>query len=48
MGVGTSVPKWRASKLVKTSMVNDMVCTLMKVRENLPLGKSMRFNEPYK
>ena len=34
MGVGTSVPKWRTPKL-NTSMVNDIVYTLMKVKENL-------------
>ena len=37
MGVGTSVPKWRASKLTKVSTMNNIVCTSMKIEENLPI-----------
>lgn len=36
MGVGTSVPKWRASKPMKIGTMNNIVYTSMKIEENLP------------
>ena len=44
--VGRSLPKWNAPKFTHVNMVNDMVCTLIKVRENLLLVKTIRSNEP--
>lgn len=36
MGLGASAPKWRVPKIIiKMIMVNDMVCTSMKVGESL-------------
>ena len=38
MGLGASAPKWRVPKIIlqyKMITVNDMVCTLMKIKENL-------------
>lgn len=43
--VGTSVPKWRGSKFVKTNMTNDMVCTLAKVKESSFNNEPIRFSE---
>lgn len=45
--VGRSLPKWNTPKSLK-DMANDMVCTLVKAKENLFLCKSIRFNEPFK
>ena len=36
MPLGSSEPKWRVSKPTIVSMTNDMVCTLVKAKENLP------------
>ena len=46
MGVGISMPKWRASKLIIISMMNNIVYALMRVKENYFIGKSMGLNEP--
>ena len=35
VALGASAPKWEPPKLSLDNMVNDIVCTLMKVRENL-------------
>ena len=39
MVLGTSVPKWKPSKGIYIPMMNDIVCTLMEVRENLFLRR---------
>lgn len=53
MGVGSSEPKWRTPKsTVCVDMVNNMICTAMKVAENLLLWyniakvKSIGINDP--
>lgn len=50
MGLERSLSKRRTPKIVlhaKTIMVNDMIYTLVKAKENLlNLVKSIRFNEP--
>ena len=41
MGLGASAPKWRMPNIIlqhKMIMVNDMVCTSMKVGESLQLA----------
>lgn len=46
MRLGTSVPKQEAPNPIY-GKVNDMVCTLVKAKENLlASSKSIGFNEP--
>ena len=44
--VGESSPKWNAPKSYM-DMVNDMVCALVKAKENSQNVKSIRCNEPF-
>nr|DAP95997.1 MAG TPA: hypothetical protein [Caudoviricetes sp.] len=46
MLIGRSLPKWKASKSIYIDMMKDMVYTLVKAKESLPLGKPIGANDP--